>query len=60
MEPMAVTIDLVIIAILFVIAMMLTRDRSRAWLLAQASGSPDATVVRSTPRSGSFSTPSCG
>ena len=37
MEPMAVTVDLVIIAILFVIAVLLTRDRSRAWLLAQAS-----------------------
>ena len=37
MEPMAVTVDLVIIAILFVIAVMLTRDRSRAWLLALAS-----------------------
>ena len=34
---MAVTGDLVIIAILFVIAVMLTRDRSRAWLLAQVS-----------------------
>ena len=34
---MAVTVDLVIIAILFVIAVMLTRDRSRAWLLSQVS-----------------------
>ena len=37
MEPMAVTVDLVIIAILFVIAVLLTRDRSRAWLIAQGS-----------------------
>ena len=34
---MGVTVDLVIIAILFVIAVLLTRDRSRAWLIAQGS-----------------------
>ena len=34
---MAVTVDLIIIAILFVIAVLLTRDRSRAWLIAQGS-----------------------
>ena len=34
---MAVAVDLVIIAILFVIALMLTYDRPRAWLLAQGS-----------------------
>ena len=34
---MVVTVDLVIIAILFVIAVMLTRDRSRAWLLSLVS-----------------------
>ena len=34
---MAVTVDLVIIAILFVVAVLLTRDRPRAWLIAQGS-----------------------
>ena len=34
---MAVTGDLVIIAILFVIAVLMTRDRPRAWLLARGS-----------------------
>ena len=34
---MAVAVDLVIIAILFVIALMLTYDRPRSWLLAQGS-----------------------
>jgi hypothetical protein len=37
MEPMTVAVDLVIIAILFVIAVLLTRDRPRAWLLTQGS-----------------------
>ena len=37
MEPMAVAVDLVIIAILFVIAVLLTCDRPRAWLLTQGS-----------------------
>lgn len=35
---MAVAVDLVIIAILFVIALMLTYDRPRAWLLRQGTG----------------------
>ena len=34
---MTVAVDLVIIAILFVIAVLLTRDRPRAWLLTQGS-----------------------
>jgi hypothetical protein len=34
---MAVTVDLVIIATLFVDAVLLTRDRPRAWLIAQGS-----------------------
>ncbi len=35
---MAVAVDLVIIAILFVIALMLTYDRPRAWVLRQGAG----------------------
>jgi hypothetical protein len=34
---MSVTVDLVILAILYVIAVLLTRDRPRAWLIAQGS-----------------------
>ncbi|HYI52438.1 MAG TPA: hypothetical protein VEX57_00620, partial [Microlunatus sp.] len=37
MRLMGVAVDLVIIAILFVIAVLLTRDRPRAWLIAQGT-----------------------
>jgi hypothetical protein len=38
---MGVTVDLVIIAILFGIAVLLTRDRPRAWLIVRVSGFAD-------------------
>ena len=58
---MTVMVDLVVIAVLFVFAVAMTYQRPRSWLVADGTrDGRDGTAVPSTPRPGSWSTPSSG